>query len=321
MAAYLGIDTSNYTTSVAMYDSESCEIVQQKRLLPVKEGAIGQRQSDAVFGHVKALGDITEALMNGKTSPVALACSVSPRDEVGSYMPCFLSGKMAAKVTASVANIPLYETSHQVGHVVAAVYGAGCMQLLEKPFLAFHISGGTTQCLHVMPHDQKIVEIDTIAETMDLNAGQVIDRVGGMLGLSFPAGPALEKLAAQSNKSYKIKATFKDMNCCLSGVENQCATKLQLGESPEDIAKYCMSYIREVLITMTEKATEKHRDLPVVYAGGVMSNKFLQAAIAEHFKATQDQELYFAPPQYSADNAAGVAIIAWMHHERGGKQC
>lgn len=304
MPLYLGIDTSNYTTSVAIYDNETGVILQQKKLLPVAQGAIGLRQSDAVFGHVKQLGPLLEQALEQAGKPVAaVGVSLTPTDEAGSYMPCFLTGDLAAQSVASALGVPKFGFSHQAGHIAAALYSTGKLELLHSPFLAFHISGGTTQLLHVQPHREYIFHITTIASSLDLHAGQAVDRVGALLGLSFPAGPQLEQLALLSDKTYKPKPAFKGMDCCLSGLENQCAKLLDAGESKPDVAKYCISYLEQTILTMTKLARQQHPELPIVYAGGVMSNTILRSSIERDFGG------YFAAPAFSADNAAGTAVL------------
>lgn len=317
MALFLGIDTSNYTTSTAVYSPSTGEIRQNKQLLPVKPGAVGQRQSDAVFGHVKALGGLLEGLLGERGQPLSgIGVSVSPRDESGSYMPCFLAGEMAAQSAAAVAGVPLYRFSHQSGHVAAALYGAGRMDLMERPFLAFHVSGGTTQCLAVRPHPERLLSIETVAQSLDLHAGQVVDRVGAMLGLPFPAGPQLEQLAALSQQDYRPRPTLKGADCCLSGLENQCQKRLADGEASCDVAQYCLCFLRETLIAMTVAALKIHPGLPLVYAGGVMSNGFLQRNLGERFGGS-----VFAPVAYSADNAAGIAVLCALRAGKGAEAC
>lgn len=311
--SFLGIDTSNYTTSTALYDRERNVIQQSKRLLPVAEGQLGLRQSDAVFAHVKALPALLEELLADSGPIDAVGVSVSPRDEEGSYMPCFLAGETAARAIGAALGIPVYRCSHQNGHVAAALYGANRPDLLDKPFLAFHISGGTTQCLSVEPHRERVFSIITVARSLDLNAGQAVDRVGGMLGLSFPAGPALEELALLSAERYRPRVTFKGPDCCLSGLENQCRDMLEKGERPEDIARYCLDYLAAVLLAMTEKAAALYPDRSLVYAGGVMSNSIIRAAVEEQYICS------FSPPAYSADNAAGVALLCAIRHRSTSK--
>ena len=300
MDGFLGIDTSNYTTSCAVWRAGRVE--QQKRLLPVPEGCLGLRQSDAVFSHVKALGTLIEELMQKDAGPfAAIGVSERPRDAEGSYMPCFLAGVMAAQTAAAAMHVPLFRFSHQAGHVAAALYGADRLDLLKERFVAFHLSGGTTECLLVdcLPEGK----ITRLAATNDLNAGQVVDRVGGMLGLPFPAGPALDALAQTSQKRYHPRMAFTDGGPCLSGVENQCRAMKEREEAPCDVARFCLDSILAALTLMAENAKEQTGLSTMLFAGGVMSNTIIRAAIEERFGGI------FAPPVFSADNAAGIAVL------------
>jgi len=301
----LGIDTSNYTTSTALYDTENGVIVQSKQLLPVKKGELGLRQSDAVFHHTKQLPVMMNRLFeNEADAPDAIGVSVRPRNAEGSYMPCFLCGEGLAESIAAVNNIPVYKTSHQVGHILAALYSSDMLELINKPFIAFHVSGGTTDCLLVEPDKDEIINITETGTSLDLKAGQAVDRVGLMLGLDFPCGVQLEKLAEKSNKKYKIKPTLKDGNCCLSGIENKCRKMIDDGVECEDIALFCLQYIYSSISGMTEYALDKYGNLPVLFAGGVMSNKIIRRQLENRFDS------YFAEPAFSCDNAAGTAVYA-----------
>ena len=199
MGRYIGLDTSNYTTSAAVFDTETGVMRQVKRPLPVKEGELGLRQSDAVFHHTRQLPDVLEQLMaecgHRSFAIDGVAASDRPRQAEGSYMPCFLAGAGTARSLATVTGAPFYFFSHQQGHVAAAAFGAGRTDWLHRRFLAFHVSGGTTDALLVTPDGEDILRCETVAASLDLKAGQLIDRVGRMLGLPFPAGPALERLA------------------------------------------------------------------------------------------------------------------------------
>lgn len=301
MAYYLGIDTSNYTTSCAIYDSEKDEIIQKKKLLPVKIGELGLRQSDAVFHHTVQLPMLLDELFqdfNGKISAVGV--SDAPMRSEGSYMPCFLAGLSAATAVSVSSKIPLYKYSHQQGHIMAALFSAEKRELYGTRFLAFHVSGGTTQLLLV----EGQLETTLTASSSDLKAGQAVDRVGVMLGFPFPAGRYVDELAQKSDKTYKINIKLKDGNCSLSGVENKCKAMLEKGEKPEDICRFCIDYIMTALYKMAIYAREKYGDLPIVFSGGVMSNSIIKK------KLTEDLGAYFAAPEFSCDNAAGTAILA-----------
>ncbi|MGN0553209.1 MAG: peptidase M22 [Oscillospiraceae bacterium] len=305
MPIYLGIDTSNYTTSTALIDTDSMKAVQSKKLLPVKEGELGLRQSDAVFHHTKQLPEMISSLFENNTvKPDAIGVSVRPRNIEGSYMPCFLCGEGLADSLGAVNKLPVYKTSHQIGHILAALYSSKKLELIHERFIAFHVSGGTTDCLLVEPDKDKVFEITEIGTSLDIKAGQAIDRAGLMLGLQFPCGKELENLAEKSDKKYKPKAVLKNGSCCLSGLENQCRKMLDDGEKKEDIANFCLSSIFSAVYSMTEFALNNYGNLPIVYAGGVMSDKIIRDKLLQRFDA------YFAEPDFSCDNAVGTAVFA-----------
>ena len=310
MAVYLGVDTSNYTTSSALYDRAEGSVRHSKQLLPVQDGALGLRQSDALFSHVKQLGGLLEALFQGQGErPRAIGVSVRPRDREGSYMPCFLAGEMAARSMGAALGVPVHPFSHQAGHVMAALYSTGRMDLADREFLAFHLSGGTTDCLWVRPDREKVFSIQTLATSLDLKAGQAVDRVGGLLGLPFPAGPALDRLAAQSQAKCRWKPVFQGDDCCLSGIQNICQKLAGEGTPPQDVARVCIEYLYKALAQMTRNALRDHPGLPLIYCGGVMSNSVIRQRMAEEFGGQ------FAQPAFSSDNASGPAILAWVKEE------
>lgn len=305
MSYHLGIDTSNYTTSVAVYDDTTNIVVSRKKLLPVKEGEKGIRQSDAVFHHTVQLPELINDLVNefkGNISSVGV--STKPCNEVGSYMPCFLTGVSVAEAVSSFMHIPLYKFSHQDGHIAAALYSAGKLDLINNEFFAFHISGGTSQVLKVSPNENYF-KTEIISDSLDLKAGQAIDRVGVMLGLKFPCGPELEKLALKSDMDLKKEKVFRrDGKFSLSGVENKCKKMFEDGKKPEDIAFFCINYIRSALDDTITEIIKEHGNLPLVFSGGVMSNSIIRNDFTNRYNA------YFAEPQYSSDNACGIAILS-----------
>jgi N6-L-threonylcarbamoyladenine synthase len=309
MACYLGIDTSNYTTSAALYDAQSGEMRQQRKLLQVKAGEKGLRQSEALFQHVRELPELVEKLFEGICDISAVGYSSRPRDIDGSYMPCFLAGIEAARCVAAAHHLPCFEFSHQVGHIAAALYSIGRLDLFNHRFIAFHVSGGTTDVVLFTPGEDFNYKIEPVASSLDLKAGQVIDRVGLMLGLEFPAGPQLEKLAVTSGRSFEIHPCIKGCDCCLSGVENICADMLKNNEPPCDIARFCIEYIKLTLDKMTAAALKELGALPLIFAGGVMSNTIINEYMTNKYGAL------FAKPGFSSDNAAGVAALAKIKSE------
>ncbi len=299
MGVFLGIDTSNYTTSMAVCDSKGI-LLNEKILLEVKEGERGLRQSDAVFAHINNLPIVAERI--GKQDVIAIGVSSKPRDIEGSYMPCFKAGESFADSLGSIIGVPVYKFSHQNGHVCAAAYSADRMDLLTKKFNAFHVSGGTTEILLCDGTDGKL-KIENIGGTLDLNAGQAIDRTGVLLGLKFPCGPTLEQLALNGKLPEKPKICVKGLNCNLSGLENKVMRFKEMGVSNEDIALYALKYVEMTLDKLTENLRTEY-NLPIIFAGGVMSNGAIKKALSKY------NDSFFAERAFSADNAAGIALLA-----------
>lgn len=301
MSDTLGIDTSNYTTSAALFQGST--VYQQKMLLPVKLGELGLRQSDAVFHHVQQLPQVLEKLLSKNASIRAVGASARPRDLEGSYMPCFTVGTGTAKAISLSLGVPMHTFSHQAGHIAAALYSTGNLGLIHKKFIAFHVSGGTTEAVLVTPDEQNVFGAEIIAQSLDLKGGQAVDRVGAMLGISFPSGRELEQLALQTDIRFSIKPSMKGADCSLSGIENQCRKLLNKGSPKEEIAAYCLQSILSALDAMTAALLKQYGNLPLLFAGGVMSNSIIRTALTEKYGA------YFAAPEFSADNAAGIAVL------------
>ena len=309
---YLGIDTSNYTTSIALCDEHGQIIANIKKLLNVKEGERGLRQSDAVFSHVKNFIELSSELAAAlnKTSVSAIGVSTRPRDVEGSYMPCFLTGQAVAEMVSATHGVPIYNFSHQSGHIMAALYSSGTLnKLINQDFVAFHVSGGTTEALYVSSNNN-CFDIRIIANTADISAGQAIDRAGVMMGLKFPCGKEMEALAqCYSGKLPKAKICVKDGKCNLSGLENLAQKLFDETGNKEQVSAFVFNFIENTLVKLTEDIRSVYPDLPIVYAGGVMSNKRLQTAMS------QFDNTYFATPEFSADNAAGIALLTKTAHE------
>ncbi|MDE6864219.1 MAG: peptidase M22, partial [Eubacterium sp.] len=236
---YIGFDTSNYTTSVAVFDGE--HMINKRQLLTVKTGERGLRQSDAVFQHTVNMPALIDDISIDNDNINAVAVSARPRNIDGSYMPCFLVGINNAVAVSRFSGAPLFKTSHQVGHILAGLYSIDRLDLISEPFIAFHISGGTTEALLVEPDKKEIVTARIIAQSSDLKAGQAIDRAGVMMGLTFPCGKELDRLSLLSEKEFKIRPSMNGLDCSLSGVENKAKKMFENGESKEDISKYVLT--------------------------------------------------------------------------------
>lgn len=303
---YLGFDTSNYTTSVAVYDG--VEIKQAKKVLCVKSGEKGLRQSDAVFQHTVNMPSLLNSLELNNISAVGV--STRPRNIEGSYMPCFLVGVNTANAVSKAAGVPMYETSHQVGHILASLYSVNRLDLINERFIAFHLSGGTTEALLVKPDESEIISAEIIAQSLDLKAGQAVDRTGVMLGLDFPCGKQLDLLSRECEQNFKIKPSMKGLDCSLSGVENKARTMLENGASKQETAKFTLTYISQTICEMLRRIKREYGELPVVFSGGVASNSLLRQYVNNEFNA------YFAQSEFSLDNAAGCAVYAYLKENR-----
>ena len=308
----LGLDTSNYTTSAAVFDGEGGR--NQGRLLEVRPGELGLRQSDALFQHVKHLPEVVEALLGeeGLGTVQAVGASTRPRAVEGSYMPCFLAGASQGQVLSQVLGVPFYAFSHQQGHLAAAAWSAGRLDLLDRPFLAWHLSGGTTELLRVEPEEDGVaVQAEILGGTSDISAGQLIDRTGVLLGLSFPAGKGVEKLSRQAQKREYYKVKVNGLTFSLSGMENKVRQMVQRGEEPAEIAWFAQETVCRVVQACTKAAMEEYPGLPVLCSGGVASNGRLKELLRQNCGAL------FAQPQFSTDNAMGTAVLTWRALERG----
>jgi N6-L-threonylcarbamoyladenine synthase len=302
----VGFDTSNYTTSAAWFDGTQGE--NAGRLLTVKSGELGLRQSDALFQHVTRLPEMVDKLAENldRAHIAAVGASTRPRTVEGSYMPCFLAGKSQAQCLSRMLGVPFYDFSHQQGHLAAVLWSAGRMDLLEQPMLAWHLSGGTTELLYVSPG----LNTEKIGGTEDLSAGQLIDRTGQLLGLDFPAGKALDALAAETAaKPFPIK--LRDLSFSLSGMQNKVQQLHERGATNQETAAFALSCIAYSVKTATKAALNRYGDLPVVFTGGVSSNSQLR-------RAMEPLGGIFGTAQCSTDNALGIAVLTYLAEEAHG---
>lgn len=311
----LGIDTSNYTTSVAIVDVNGNIIANLKRPLQVHEGERGLRQSDALFLHtvnIPSLMQEAREILNGNI-PVAIGVSRRPRNVDGSYMPCFLAGASAAESASAVSGVSLYSFSHQCGHIMAAVLSSGEESILDGEFAAFHISGGTTELVKVKAVDSGF-ETALFGGTADINAGQIIDRIGVMMGLRFPAGPHLEELALENKKKIpKRSVSANGMRVNLSGLENMATKLYRETDDKALVSAFVLDFIGRSIIAMSEAYEKEFGKTKFVYAGGVMCNSIIRKMLSERFDAV------FAHPSLSSDNAVGVAELARRAFLKEGK--
>ena len=303
----IGFDTSNYTTSIAYFDpsvAQNCS-----KLLPVKTGELGLRQSDAVFHHTKSLPELSGRLFSNVdiSTVTAIGVSTRPRAVEGSYMPCFMVGYSHAKLLADALHVPLIECSHQQGHVAASAWSAGRMDIMDQPHLAWHLSGGTTELLLVEP-DGKNVHCQRIGGTSDISAGQLIDRAGQLLQLPFPAGKHLDALSKEAKNTDFFPVKCNHLEFSLSGVQNKVNQYFSACSDSIETAGYALRCVCHAVYKVTLNAMKAYPGLPVIFSGGVASNSMLREKLAP-------LDPIFAQPQYSTDNAMGVAVLTFRMQE------
>lgn len=304
---FLGIDTSCYTTSCALADEQGRIVYDSRRLLTVPQGGRGLRQSEMVFEHIKNLPSVFPVGFCGIT---AVAVSARPRPRQGSYMPVFRAAESFGEAAARTADAPLYRLSHQHAHIGAALIGND----LEGDFLVLHVSGGTTDVLRASAEGGIIRSIEGLGETADLSAGQLIDRTGVHLGLSFPAGPHLEKLAAGAEPA-PLKSSVKGLSASFSGAEAAVLRMIAAGTNPSEIAAGVQRCVANTLEKLICTAREQTGVYPVLLVGGVMQNTEIRGRLQHRLKG-----LHFAEKHLSPDNACGLAVQARnLFFENGGK--
>lgn len=301
MSKILSFDTSNYTTSACVFDTTDGILWENRTLLAVKEGECGVRQNDAVFLHTKNLHD----LFNGipEYDYTAVVSSVCPSERENSYMPCFNVGIAFAKTLSNVFNVEYYGASHQKNHICAALYSCDQLTLLKSPFIAYHISGGTTDICLCSPSEYGVFTVQKIGGTSDISCGQLIDRTGVMLGLKFPCGKQIESLC-NSKLTGKVKIKNNNGYFNFSGFQNKTQDMKNIGKTDEQIASFVLDVVYSFIISSIKYFREKYGNIPVLMAGGVMSNKIIK----EHTENALS-DIYFSKPQYSVDNALGTAVL------------
>lgn len=318
-ALSLGIDTSNYTTSVALVDENETIICNQGILLEVKSGEKGLRQSDALFQHINNLPTLLNDLPRGRE--IAVICfSERPRPLPDSYMPVFNAGKSLAQSLAGVLGSEILAVSHQENHLRAAIYGSGSPKT-ENLFCGVHFSGGTSEILLVKKEDIGF-SCEIMAQTLDLNAGQLIDRIALLMGCPFPGGRALEALAEKavikdSGIDTIISTTMDGVNFHFSGQENQAQEYLKKGVSPGEVADALLKSIGKTLSKSIGKLHKKQEFKSVLFSGGVMSNQIIKRILLKELKDS-GITLHFSPGIYARDNALGNALLGMDHFKKIG---
>lgn len=297
----LSLDTSNYTTSVCVFDQSKGIIWENRIVLHPPRGERGLRQSDVVFLHVRNFETLLASIPHCSIEQIVVSARPCPNDR--SYMPCFTVGKNFALSLGACLNVPVTFYSHQEGHIMAGLYSGACMRLLKGDFYAFHVSGGTTDLLHVTPQKTGL-DIERIGGSSDLHAGQLIDRIGVMLGLEFPCGKSLEILAATAQASRPMKVSVQGNEFHFSGFENQAKVLLEQQMPHAEIARFALDAVAKTLHAEIAELRSANTEKPILFVGGVMSNRYIAQYLIK-----RNKKIYFSAPEYATDNALGNAVL------------
>ncbi|QNO16156.1 O-sialoglycoprotein endopeptidase [Alkalicella caledoniensis] len=304
MQYFLGIDTSNYTTSMGVVDEKNKIIIDFREILKVKKGEKGLRQSEAFFQHCNNFPIMYSRLCKSidVTKITAVAVSTQPRFKEGSYMPVFKAGEKFAKVVSDTLRIPLVECSHQEGHIYA---GMATLDI-EPPFLALHLSGGTTDLMYVKPSGNYRLDIEMLGTSTDLHCGQFVDRLGVAMGMDFPAGKNLDLLSQGiKDTGLVIPSSVRDGNASFSGPLTKALGFLKEGKHDKEVALAVFKCIGKTVEKMLKYAMDETGESKVLIVGGVAANSYIRSYIHRKIRG----QVFFADVTLSPDNAIGVASM------------
>ena len=307
----IGIDTSCYTTSIAAISLGKNVIFNKKVMLEVKKDSKGLRQSEAVFQHIRNLGELDKELKEFLIdyNIIGICVSSKPRPVVDSYMPVFTVGHNFAKLASTMLNCELYETTHQENHIEASLLTNILKN--EKRFLSIHMSGGTTEILLCERDEKSSIDynIDIVGGSRDISFGQLIDRIGVKMGYTFPCGKYIDKNALNCKDKIEqgLKTSVKDGYMNLSGLENQI-NRIFDKKSIEYLSKLLLDSVVRNMIKSITYISKTYNVNEVVFAGGVSASKYISRELTLRLKKYKI-DAYFTKSEYSTDNAVGCAVI------------
>lgn len=307
--AVLGVDTSCYTTSLALMKLDGTLLADARNVLTVKPGHQGLSQSEMVYQHTRNLPELMEQLPLENIKVEAIAVSERPRPRKDSYMPAFLPGLGLARSLAKILDVPLIPSTHQHNHLYAVLWSLQ-QEVPEAPFLLVHISGGTTDFLRCEKEKGSPLGVSLIplGTSIDLHAGQFIDRVGVALGLSFPTGAKLETLAEKADKPLPLKVWAEKNQLSLSGPCSAALRAVEKGANPADIALGTEQCIARGLEKVLFYLCGQQQIAAVYLCGGVSANGEIRRVLKAGLGKKQIA-LFAGAPRCSVDGAVGNAYL------------
>ena len=284
-------------------------LTEARRLLQVQEGRCGLQQSEMVYQHTRNLPELMQQVYKAGNFKVAgIGVSARPRPLADSYMPAFLAGLGLARSLGAALGVPVTELSHQENHLEAGVWSAGGPE--AGRFLLLHASGGTTDLLLAERGGAGAhYQLTELGGSLDLHAGQFVDRVGVALGLGFPCGPALEKLAATATEIAPVPVAVRGLTLSFSGPATAAVRAAKAGAAPAALAAGVQQAIGLALARLLANGAAEAKVSDVLLVGGVGANATIRALIEKKL-AAQSVRLWVPAPQFSGDNASGCAAFA-----------
>lgn len=308
---YLGLDTSAYTSSIAIINDQNDILYNEKMILKVKDGSIGLRQQDALFQHLNNTSKLINTIKHSDFEKInKIGVSTRPRNLENSYMPVFLQGEQTANMIGHILDLPVNNFSHQEGHIAAGLIDND--NLLSKKFVAIHLSGGTTELIYVK--DFYKLDYELIGESLDISFGQLIDRIGVYLGYKFPSGKIVDNKSLEGKIIDKVFVPIKlneNLTINLSGYENFFKKLIDSGKyKEEDILATLMNTIKKIIKMMIIQAKNICSVSDILLIGGVSESSYLRSGFSK------DCDIYFAREGLSSDNAVGVAYLSKLIEDR-----
>ena len=316
----LGIETSCDETGIALYDSNKGLLghtLHSQIDLHAEYGGVVPELASR--DHIRYIIPLINQLLN-KTSIAKEAINAIAYTAGPGLSGALLVGSTVGESLSFALGIPSIPVHHLEGHLLAPM-------LEDKkpvfPFLALLVSGGHTQIIHV----KRIGQYDIVGDTLDDAAGEAFDKTAQLLGLGYPGGAALSKLAESGKPKYDLPKPMlhsKDFDFSFSGLKTAVLTLVK--KQPEltdtikaNIAASFQESITEVLIYKTLKAMNFLNLNQIVVSGGVGANKQLREKLT---KSSQENnfKLFFPSLEFCTDNGAMIALAGYLRHSLSEKK-
>ena len=301
-------------------DETSCAIVKNGRevlsnvinsQIKIHEKFGGVVPEIASRSHVEVISIVVkEALEEAKITfddVDVVACTYGP-----GLVGALLVGVSYAKALSYAINKPLVGTNHIEGHIAANYI---THPDLKPPFLCLVISGGHTHLVHIKNYK----EFEILGKTRDDAIGEAFDKVARVIGLGYPGGPKVDKLAKEGENNIKIPKThFDNLDFSFSGIKTAI---INMHHKNPDINKadLCASFeatVTEILIENTLKAAKKLNINKIALAGGVSANSYIREKFIE-LEKTNQMQIYYPKPILCTDNAAMIASAGYYNYING----